>query len=97
MFGTRGENPKINPPVIASLITTGENGDAGGFLVPRAFALDVEAMTEAWLDLDFLAQFFSTTLGRYADVTSLADVRRRELTKMIFSKPSQGGGKFYRN
>lgn len=60
-------------------------GDAGGFLVPRAFALDVEAMTEAWLDLDFLAQFFSTTLGRYADVTSLADVRRRELTRFAGS------------
>ena len=66
MFGTRGENPKINPPVIASLITTGENGDAGGFLVPRAFALDVEAMTEACAgSTDFLAQFFSgLTLGR---------------------------------
>ena len=56
----------------------------GGFLVPHDFALDVQATSEAWRDQDFLEQFFATTLHRYADVTSLADARRRELR----SKPS---------
>jgi hypothetical protein len=73
-------------------------GAGGGFLIPLEFALDVQAMGEAWLDQDFLAEFFPT-LHRYADVASLADARRRDQSKpqIIFSEPPQGGGKFYRN
>jgi hypothetical protein len=49
---------------------------AGGFLAPREFAAEVVASTEAWADKRFLDEFFPTTLGRYADVKSLAAARR---------------------
>jgi hypothetical protein len=51
----------------------------GGFFVPRGMALDIEAATEAWNDLDFLQAHFPASLRRFTTLKDLVAFRRSEL------------------